>query len=214
MGKIDSETILKRIETFLADEYQTDTRLEILQAAVSLMTMVYGPNNPQLKRLEHDVTVIHNKFVGTGVGASHIRNLCVGALKNLKAEIKGGLIGSIERQISGDVLTDFLLLSREKLDEKDDSGKNVAAVLIAALFERVLRRLCIANGIPHIEKLQDVITELKAKNVLVGPDVGVANGYLNFRNHALHGKWETIDRPAIGSIQAFTEQLLLKHFAG
>jgi hypothetical protein len=87
-------------------------------------------------------------------------------------------------------------------------------VLIAALFERVLRRLCASNGIPHIERLQDVLTALKEKNLLVGPDVGTANGYLNFRNAALHEKWENIDRPSISSIQGFTEQLLLKHFAG
>ena len=97
------------------------------------------------------------------------------------------------------MLSDFLQLARAALDEKGDGAKNVAAVLAAALFEDSIRRLSISDGAPHIERLQDVITDLKDRGVLKGSQVGIANSYLNFRNNALHAQWDKIERESVAS---------------
>jgi hypothetical protein len=60
--------------------------------------------------------------------------------------------------------------------------------------------------------LSDVINALKGKGILQSPQLGIAVAYLNFRNHALHARWEQIDRASINSVLAFVEELLLKHF--
>src|SRR5262245_56734263 len=97
MGKIDSETILKRIEPFLAENASMSLEQEIVQAAVSLMTIVYGPNSSQLTRFEKDIEAINMKWAGS-VSAKYTHYLAAGVLRNLKAEIESGLIGTIERQ--------------------------------------------------------------------------------------------------------------------
>ena len=128
-------------------------------------------------------------------------------------ELNEGLLGNFGRIISGEVLSDFLQLSREALDKGTDGSKNVAAVLAAALFEDSIRRLATSNDIPHQDKLETVIGSLKKASILQGATVGIANSYLNFRNKALHAAWDKVDRPEIKSVLSFTEELLLKHFS-
>ena len=53
---------------------------------------------------------------------------------------------------------------------------------------------------------------LKDMGVLHGSEVGIAQSYLSFRNRALHAKWDEIDLPSVGSVLAFSEQIILKNF--
>ena len=86
-----------------------------------------------------------------------------------------------------------------------------AAVLAAAAFEDVLRRLADLKGVAHKEKLADVLMALKDLGILQGAEVGIAQSYLSFRNRSLHAQWNEVDGPAIESALAFIEQLILKH---
>jgi hypothetical protein len=131
----------------------------------------------------------------------------------MKAALKGGLVESFQKTITGEVLTDFLQLAREVLQEEGDNSKNIASVLAASLFEDTSRRLAINNGIPHIARLQDVLIELKNKEILQGTQIGIANSYLNFRNNAMHAQWDKIERESIASVLGFVEQVLIRYFA-
>ena len=68
-------------------------------------------------------------------------------------------------------------------------------------------------GITGRPDLQDVVIKLKSGGIIQPPQIGIASSYLKFRNDALHADWNQIERPAIHSVLAFVEQLLLKHFA-
>ena len=210
------EEIKKRIDALLMGGSGGGDRNvrghELYNGALSLIALLYGPNSPQLKSFTQKAETITERFSGTGL-ADNLSFLSRGALQNMRAEIEAGVVGSLQRTITGEVLADFLQLARAALDEKRDEAKNVAAVLTAALFEDTIRRLATANGIPHIEKLQDVITELKDKGVLQGSQVGIANSYLNFRNSALHAQWDRIERESVASVLGFVEQLLVRHFS-
>jgi uncharacterized protein YutE (UPF0331/DUF86 family) len=131
---------------------------------------------------------------------------------NLKAELDAGVVGSLQRVITGEVITDFVRLARTAMEEKEEQAKNVAAVLAASVYEDTMRRLALTNGLPHAEKLADVLTALKDNGILQGSQVGIAQSYLNFRNNALHAKWDQIERESVASVLGFVEQLLLKHF--
>jgi len=176
------------------------------------MTILYGPKSTQVENFIEEGQKMRDRYA-PGTAANFVGELAEGALKNMKSELAAGVIGSLQRTITGEVLTDFLQAARAALDEKGDDAKNIAAVLAAALFEDTIRRLATADGIPHIEKLQDVITELKNKAVLQGPQVGIANSYLKFRNDSLHAQWENVGRESVVSVLGFVEQLLLKHFS-
>jgi hypothetical protein len=132
---------------------------------------------------------------------------------SVEDDIKLGLTENLRTKIAGEVLTDFLQLSRTALEEKGNDTKNVAAVLAAALFEDTIRRLAIANGIPHLEKLADVLKELKDKGIIQGTQVGIAQSYLSFRNNALHAQWEKVEKESVASVLGFVEQLLMKNFS-
>jgi hypothetical protein len=62
------------------------------------------------------------------------------------------------------------------------------------------------------ERLETIIGRLKDARLLVSPQLGIVQGYLAFRNHALHAEWDKIDRTSVVSALALVEELLLKHF--
>jgi hypothetical protein len=110
-------------------------------------------------------------------------------------------------------LSELVGLSKEIMDDTD-AAKNVSAVLIAAAFEDLMRRmgseLAAVNGRP---KLEEVLTALKAAGVLKGGEIGVAQSYLKFRNDSLHADWGNVQKSQVQSCTAFIETLLVKHFS-
>jgi hypothetical protein len=137
-----------------------------------------------------------------------------GALRSLVADLGAGLVGNIAMQGSGAVLGDLLGLAKEALGAGGESERNVAAVLVAAAFEDTLRRLAETKaGVTDRPKLEAVITELKRAGVLAGASVSTANGYLKFRNDALHADWQHLQPATISSCLAFVEALLVEHFS-
>jgi len=214
---MDKEALLKRIDELSAisgarNEGFESRIQEMFHGAVDIMMVLYGPSSIQLQNFLKEEESIRQHYVGAA-GAEYRQQLTRGVLKNLKAAIETGIIESLQKTITGEVLSDFLQLARTVFDEKGDNAKNVASVLAAALFEDTLRRIAILNGIHHIEKMQDVITELKNKSLLKGSQVGIANSYLNFRNNALHAQWDKIERESVASVLGFCEQLMLKEIA-
>ena len=180
---------------------------ELLQGTLTLMGAFYGPESHQVAILMQPAKAMHPMDMSQVVPAAR------GALENLKAELDAGALGSLRQRIAGDVLTDFLQLARTILNDTSDNAKNIAAVLAAAAFEDTIRRMGKElAGVIGREDLQDVITSLKEKGILQSPQIGIAQAYLSFRNHALHAEWEKIERASVHSILGFVEQLLLKHF--
>jgi hypothetical protein len=187
---------------------------EVYAGAMTVMCAVYGADSNQVSALRRTM----EEALALGRDARHqmreVIKAARGSLENLKKELEAGFVGSLRQRIAGDVLTDFLRLSRTALDEPGDGAKNVAAVLAAAAFEDTIRRIGIAFAAQTgTEDLSDVINALKNKGVLQSPQLGIAQGYLNFRNRALHANWEQIERPAVASVLAFVEELLVKHFS-
>jgi len=206
------EDLSKRIDALLSNDRQaTPSPSELFQGALSLLSAVHGSNCTQIQSLTKAAEQLREKHSGNYVD-QELSFLAEGALKNLKAELDGGLAGSLQRTITGEVITDFIRLSRAALDEGGNESKNVAAVLAASVFEDTIRRLATTNGITHMEKLAGVLMALKDNGLLQGSQVGIAQSYLNFRNNALHAQWDKVEREAVASVLGFVEQLLLKHF--
>jgi hypothetical protein len=183
----------------------------LFQGTLTVMHAVYGPGGPQIAALQGVAEANHH-----GSKTFEMFNLISaarGALQNLKAELETGMLGSLRQRIAGDVLTDFVHLARAALDDPGEKAKDVAAVLAAAAFEDVIRRMgaSLAGKVGE-DELQNVIGSLKDKGILQPPQLGIALSYLNFRNRALHAQWDKIERASVHSVLAFVEQLLLKHF--
>jgi hypothetical protein len=212
---MNKEAIEKRIEVLIEDcEKGFYNDHEISSGILSLLVILHGESSPQVKTFSKKVDGI-NRFRDEPLEMfrEDYSNLFLGVLRNMKAEIEAGLIGNFQKTISGEILTDFLKLARETFDKKGDNAKNISAVLAAALFEDTIRRLGVINGIPHKEKLSDVLLALSKKKVLEGAQIGTAQAYLAFRNKALHAKWDEVGRETVASSLSFVEQLLLKYFS-
>ena len=185
------------------------------QGTLSLIIFLYGKNSLQVEQFTKEIEEIRNLSGENGEEyvSRHIGYVILAKLMSVEDDIKLGLTENLRTKIAGEVLTDFLQLSRTALEEKGNDTKNVAAVLAAALFEDTIRRLAIANGIPHLEKLADVLKELKDKGIIQGTQVGIDQSYLSFRNNALHAQWEKVEKESVASVLGFVEQLLMKNFS-
>jgi hypothetical protein len=187
---------------------------EVVPFAVSLLTSLYGPKSPQLEAFNTALAQLAkqgNNPRDTGFYQGQHASIVI---KNVVAEAESGLIGSLRAQVTGEILSELVALGKEILSDGTESAKNVSAVLIAAAFEDLMRRmgseLARVVGRP---KLEDVLTALKNAGVLKGGEVGTAQSYLKFRNDSLHADWIKVQQSQVQSCIAFLEALLLKHFS-
>ncbi|SRR6266550_321414 len=212
---MQSNTLKTRVEALLQTangQESLATANQVLEGTLTVLQAAYGGDQKRLADVRANAQAYFKQDPSSDYAFEHCMRVCRGVLTNLKEEIDAGLLASLESRVTGDVLSDLIKLARTVLDEPGDGARNVGAVLTAAAFEDTLRRLAGKSGIAHQEKLADVVTSLKDSRVLVGPEVGIAQSHLTFRNRALHAKWDELDRTVINTVLAFTEQLLIKHF--
>jgi len=187
---------------------------ELYQGALGMLGLTHGQNSTQVSALKEAVAS-HQKTKEPSIRiAREIADSSLGALRNLKREVEEGLVGSLRREVTGEVLGDLLQLGKATLDQGTDNSKNVAAVLVAAAFEDTIRRLGATYcGIHTRESLPDILAKLKAAEVLKGSQVGVVQSHFQFRNDAMHADWNKIDVVSVKTVMALVQELLLKHFS-
>lgn len=219
---MSSNRILARITQLLAVEWPAqDERgyvviAEGLQSALVLIRTLYGQGSPSedllLKARDaahrgptSDIAFNYPKVVWPAVR---------GVLAGLKADVEAGLVTSIERRGMGEVLADMLALAKEANSDGSDGAKNVASVLAAAAYEDTMRKMgATFAGVHDRPELSKVLLALKTAKILEGAPYTTAQGYLKFRNDALHADWAKIDHATVSSCVSFVEGQLLKHFA-
>jgi len=214
---MDSEAIKARVESLLKEaggQLSLELQNRLYHGTLTIIQSLYGLDSSQERDLR---AAIERVSKATSPTAFHTISSCIsiirGVVEAIRDEISAGLLGSLRRNITGDVLSDLVKLARTALEEQGDAAKNVAAVLAAAAFEDAIRRLAELNALGQKDKLADLLTDLKEAAVIQGAQVGVAQSYLAFRNRALHAQWTEVDRPEVASVLGFTEQLILKHFS-
>jgi hypothetical protein len=212
----DSEAWIKRADEVisLGDSASHSVASEAIQFATSLLTALYGPQSTQLKAFSEGCDSISKMKPGTGSVPVQLCSHARGAITNAKAELKAGLVGNLRVQVTGEVLADLVSLGKEILAGGTEAAKNVAAVLIAAAFEDLMRRMGAEfAGVAGRPNLQDVITALKDAGALKGGEIGTAQSFLKFRNDSLHADWTNVSRVQVESCMAFIDAMLVKRFS-
>ena len=207
---MDPGTIRARIEAVM--KLPSSNSVPVYHGAVTVLTTLYGAASPHLESLNNLRRLTEQRPSDFNFEQLFIG--CQSALINALGDIDSGVLGNLRLTVTGEVLTDFIALARHVIDEPGTEATNVAAVLAAAAFEDTIRRMgsTLADTTGG-EDLHDVLSALKKAGVLVGTEVSIAQSYLSFRNRALHADWTKIELPAVHSVLAFVEQLLLKHFS-
>jgi len=213
------EQMLKRIEEIVSRcDGHYASRIEpehALNGALTLMIDAYGRDSHHVATLlKRRGELASTARMTDAIYWLEVTSAVKGALENLRHEIEGGLLTSLERRVASEVLSDLVQLARLVLEEQGDDAKKVAAVLAAAAYEDTIRRIAKERaGVTTRDKLETVIGKLKDAGLLVSPQHPAVLGLLPFRNHALHAEWETIDRTLVGSVLGLVQELLLKHFS-
>lgn len=207
----NSEAWLNRAKAVLTDRA---SQSEAIQFAVSLLVAMYGPRSPQLDGFNNGLAQIAKSAkAGSDVLFFQHRH-ATGAIRNVIAEIEGGLIVRLRTQVAGEVFSELVALGKEILQGGSDASKNVSAVLIAAAFEDLMRRMgSELAGLVGRPKLDEVLSTLKDAGITKGGEVGVAQSFLKFRNDSLHADWANVSRAQVEACAAFIEAMLLKHFS-
>jgi hypothetical protein len=213
---IDNKDLwIKRADELIARGHSArhENVSEQVQFATSMLTALYGAQSTQLRVFIEG----QNQLSRARQGISAVTNSdhALGAIKNAKAELEAGLIARVRVLVAGEMLAELVRLGKEILETNTEEAKNVAAVLVAAAYEDLIRRMgeefASVSGRP---KLEDVVNALKTAGVLKGGEVTVALGFLKFRNDSLHAHWINVSRAQVESCVAFVEGLIVEHFSG
>jgi hypothetical protein len=188
-------------------------RDRIVSFAVSMFASLYGAQSVQLESLNRRIEQC-NKSIGF-LSAQDLRaEQAHNAIQSAVTEIENGLLVNLRAQVAGEVLAELVGLGKEILSDRTETAKNVSAVLIAAAFEDLIRRMGKElAGVVGRPKLEEVLTALKNAGALKGGEVGTAQSYLKFRNDSLHADWANVQESQVHSCIALIETLLLKHFS-
>jgi hypothetical protein len=207
---LDAESWLKRADEVISQTSQLSYS-EGLQFATSMITAFYGPDSPQMRTFRATTEGIQKGKDGVPF---NLRMHAKFTITNIQAEIRAGLIKNVRALLTGEIIAELLLLAKDILRDNSAETTSVAAVLVAAAFEDLIRRMGTEfAGVAARPKLEEVVTVLKQQEVLKGGEVTTALGYLKFRNDSLHADWKNVERSQVQSCLAFTEALLNKHFS-
>jgi hypothetical protein len=185
---------------------------EATQFATSILTALYGAGSAQLVAFSAGCEAIAKQKMG--IFPVELRRHAYGAITNAKAEMEAGLAGSLRLQVTGEVLADLVVLGKEVLARGTEGAKNVAAVMIAAAFEDLIRRMgAELAGVAGRPSLQEVLTVLKDAGILKGGAIGTAQSFLQFRNDSLHADWAKVSHVQVESCVAFIDAMLVTHLS-
>lgn len=207
---LDTDSWIKRVDEVVT-HHSIYNVSEQMQFATSIIATFYGPESPQMRTFRDTADGIHR---GKEDVQYRLQMHAIATIKNVKAELQAGLIKNVRALIAGEIIAELLALAKDVLSDNSEAAKNVGAVLVAAAFEDIMRRMGTEfAGIIDRPDLQEVIITLKQKDVLKGGEPTTALGYLKFRNDSLHADWNKVERSQVHSCLSFTEQILLKHFS-
>jgi len=206
---IDTDTFLKRIDELLT----VNDLSELYIGTLSLASSLFGQQSSELEAIKsmkplrpeeaQGPRLLHDSF-------NHSRKNLQGTLRSFRKQIESGLIRSIQAQAKVEVLTDFVVLAKEAMEDK---GKDVAAVLACAALEDSLKRFAEMNNIDVKEKTMfDVISALKTSGFVNATQGTLLQSFTKIRNKAFHANWDKIESAEVQSIIGFVEQFILTKF--
>jgi hypothetical protein len=211
----NSDLWLKQAEaTLQKNTYSSGDGSKAAQFATSMLTALYGSGSAQLAQFQAGYDAITRKAPNIIMMDRDVWRHAFAVIQHTKLELEGGLIVKLRVAVAGEILVELIRLAKEVMTDRTEEAKNAGAVLIAAAYEGLLRRMGEEfAGVTGRPKLEEVITALKNAGVLKGGQIGTAQSYLKFRNDSLHADWKNVDRSQVESCLAFSESLLVKYFS-
>jgi len=111
------------------------------QFATSMMAALYGPESPPIRQFRDGCAAIAKSSTNPQTRVYHLGEHALGAIRNTTEELKAGLIIRVRVVVAGEILAEMIRLAKEIIVERTEEAKNAGAVLVAAAYEGLLRRM-------------------------------------------------------------------------
>ena len=146
--------------------------------------------------------------------------IVAGTLKAVRQAVASGYLVSVRELIHADLFGDFLEMADYLLDE---GYKDPAAVLTGGVLEGHLRKLCLksgmptevtdASGKPRPKKAERMNSDLAGQEVYSKLDQKSVTAWLDLRNKAAHGQYDTYTREQVELMSQGVTDFLTRHGA-
>ena len=218
---VQEETLLERIRSVREGLFGDDGKPSGVnlggprQTTIAIIELVYGSGCEQVRRFVEEWKPQERRDTpGSPSYQGRLTRLIDSVLEAAEADLEAGLAKSRAVLAKGEVLGDFVALSRRALDENSSDADAVAAVLAAASLEDALKQLGEINGVAVAgRELRGTVQKLKDAGLLEGARGSIADGFVDYRNAALHGEFSKVDRAATQSVLSFVEGILVEAFS-
>lgn len=176
-------------------------------SSLSFLSRVFGETSTYYQSFRTEVT--HHTVSRTRRG--------LGMLTAARRELQGDWLETTRGAVSRDILTDMLRLARVQFDEDNHWA---AAVIAGAILEKLLRDLCLANGISIHNEIKgkavpkkglQLTGEAYKKKIYDRQDNKAVISWLELCDNAAGGKQDAITgsqlKTMLNQLQAFLAKL-------
>lgn len=178
-----------------------------------LIRKLYGTESQQFSNYTLALKTDNFYYIHSEWNA-HISQMC-GIALSMKYDYENGLLIDIRALVQADIFADFLEMGEYLLKE---GYKDAAAVIIGAVLEDSLRKLCEKHGISTskengkpltIDPLNTALTKAEIYSKLNQKQITT---WAHIRNKAAHGEYSKYDKNQVEMmllfVQGFAEQYL------
>jgi hypothetical protein len=172
-------------------------------SSLSLIARTLGENSEHYHAMKRHFTD-HPKFPNANQG--------FGILQSARDDIQSGGLFEIKTVITAEVFDDFLEQAQSLLAANYFAP---AAVVVGAVLEDGLRKLCARSAIalsekPKLDSMNAALAKAGVYNVLTQKKV---TALADIRNSAAHGRWDTFEAADVESMLQWTKDFMQRHFS-
>jgi hypothetical protein len=170
---------------------------EVKVSALNLIARTAGENS-----------IYFRELAAMGGDSSIVNpNILVGIVTAAMTDFREGFMADTTLLVSAEVFADFLVQAEILLDH---DYKDAAAVIIRAVLEDALRRICISNSIAvkpraGIAELKDELTKM---NLLTAVQAKEIDAKREIGNKAAHGRFGEFTKADVVAFHEFVQRLL------
>jgi hypothetical protein len=187
-----------------------DSSFGILKTSLISLLEFLGANGRHIASRLEDIRGLENTVDGA--------NNLIGMVESLKSDYEAGFLDSLVEFVEDEVAADYLGQAEQLLQEGQPGKYDhvPAAVLLGAILEDALRRLCLRqlppidvkkpNGDP--KTMGTLIDDLKKANVFNELKAKQLRAWADIRNAAAHGEFDKFARQDVEQMKSGVESFL------
>lgn len=156
-------------------------------SAYAVLEAMLGENSIYVKQLEKRMR---------GNASAWIQSVRA-IIKSAIVDIESGAIRKYEYSIIIGTLENFLIQAKQ-LNKGGEEGKKPASVLLSAVFEDFLSKICKINNLQIPESAQSKIDSLKSNSIINPIQATRLSSIKEIRNYAFHANWDKFSNSDIG----------------